>query len=250
MAKTMGFGRSDDKRATQGTRSVFANESSLPKLEDYELELYPWFQGAITYSERYGSLVQNARFWRTGCLLLVVAVVALTFGIVAIAGQAKVVPYVVQVDEHGYAIAVKPAEQVSPVDERVVISQVARWVRAQRSVLGDLGAQRELVEDVVFKMLAPNTPANQKTREYFTQNDPYVVSSKRVDVEITRVQPMKSASHVTVDWVERTRDGNVTESVTRYSALIAVSVAPVRALDDVIANPLGVFVTDYSISQL
>lgn len=239
-------------RAAQGLRKehqTFAKEGDLPKLEPWQREMVPWLHGAIEYSERYGSLAQEARRWRLAALAALVVSVALTFGLVSLARSSKVAPYIVQVDQHGFAVAIKPAESVAPADERVIIAQVARWVRAQRTVLGERGAQAELVDEV-FAMLAPGTAAAQKTLEYFKEHDPYQVSERRVDVAVTRVQPMRSATHVTVEWSERVRQGTMTESVTRYSALVAVSVSPVRALKDVLANPLGVFVTDYSISQL
>lgn len=235
--------------ATRKEHQAFAKEGDLPKLEPWQREMVPWLHGAIEYSERYGSLAQEARRWRLAALCALAAMVVLACGLVAIARTAKVAPYVVQVDEHGFAVAIKPAEAVAPTDERVIIAQVARWVRAQRTVLGERGAQSELVDEV-FAMLAPGTAAAQKTLEYFKEHDPYQVSERRVDVAVTRVQPMRSATHVTVEWTERVRQGPVTESLLRYSALVAVSVSPVRALKDVLANPLGVFVTDYSISQL
>jgi len=229
---------------------LFAKTKRLPKLEPWQKELVPWLFGAVEYSERYGSMAKSERrAWR----------VALVCGVLAIgfAGawahnitSGRYIPYVVEIDKQRVAVAVGAAEKAGNADERVVIAYVGRWVRALRTVLADRAAQETLVQDV-FAMVSPKTIASRKVQEYYTAHNPYAGGERRVEVVITRVAPMKSATQLTVEWTERSWDssrGMATEA--QYSAFVAVAVSPTRTLDEVVANPLGVYVTDFSVSQI
>ena len=61
------------------------------------------------WMERYGSYIAQARTWRLMAFASMAAVCALTIGIVVIAGQSKVRPFVVVVDKLGAAVAVRSA---------------------------------------------------------------------------------------------------------------------------------------------
>jgi type IV secretion system protein VirB5 len=233
--------------ARRAEHQAFAKDKSLPELPPYLKELAPWLTGAVEYAERYGSLAQEARRWRLGFFAVSIALIVAVVALVAIATTAKVVPYVVQVDEHGYAVAIKPAEKAGGADERVVIASVARWVRAMRSVVGDRVAQQQLMDET-FSMLPPKAASNQRTREFFEAHDPYR-TDERVDVEVHRVAPMSERT-LTVEWSERKRSRSGAAEYARFSAVVTISISPTRTLRDVMSNPLGVFVTDYSISQL
>ena len=76
-----------------------------------------WPLGA-EWNERYGSYIAQAHAWRlTALASLAVAFVAVT-GVVWIGAQNRVVPYVVQTDKLGDALAISRADIAAPADPR------------------------------------------------------------------------------------------------------------------------------------
>ena len=92
-----------------------------------------------------------------GILSLLIALAGVG-GIIHIGSQSKFVPYVVQVDKLGQAVAVAPAERAAPADARVNEASVASFVADARLVTPDVALQRKAVFRV-YAMLAPNDPA-------------------------------------------------------------------------------------------
>src|ERR1700757_614088 len=74
------------------------------------------------WNERYGSYIAQAHAWRlTALAALGVAFVAVG-GVVWIGAQNHVVPYVVQTDRLGDALAISRADIASPSDPRLIRS--------------------------------------------------------------------------------------------------------------------------------
>ena len=76
----------------------------------------------------FRNMKKTADAWRLIAFGLLAANIALAAGFAAVASQNRVVPYIVQVDEHGYEIAVKPAEVLPQIDERIIIARVGTFV--------------------------------------------------------------------------------------------------------------------------
>ena len=94
------------------------------------------------WNERYGSYIAQAHAWRlTALASLGVAFVAVV-GIAWIGAQSRIVPYVVQTDKLGDAIAVSRADVSAPADPRLIRAQLARWMDDVRSVYVDVAAEK------------------------------------------------------------------------------------------------------------
>ena len=92
------------------------------------------------WNERYGSYIAQARTWRlTAFLSLGIAAVAVV-GVVWIGAQNHVVPYVVQTDKLGDALAIQRADVAAPIDSRLIRSQLSKWINDVRSVYTDVSA--------------------------------------------------------------------------------------------------------------
>ena len=98
------------------------------KSEEREIQgSAPFLMGRTEAAERYGYLSQNAAQWRRISLLLLVCCVVCVFAVIHTANRITVVPYIVQVDRHGYQIAVEPVAP-SDVDSRLIVSNVGRYI--------------------------------------------------------------------------------------------------------------------------
>src|SRR5438094_9715232 len=84
-------------------------------------ESNPYVEARREWNDRYLDLARERRLWQiiAGAQLIVLLIVVT--GFVWLSLQHKVVPYVVEVDSLGAALAVKPADNgTHPADERVV----------------------------------------------------------------------------------------------------------------------------------
>ncbi len=132
----------------------------------------PYLDARREWNERYGSYIQSARRWRTLAFIsLAIAGVAVA-GVVYLASQNKLVPYVVEVNHDGNALQVYHAEKMQPIDRRVVRAQLSQFVQDVRSVSSDFAVQRQSVHRA-FAHLSPDMPAYTAVNDWFRKNVPF-----------------------------------------------------------------------------
>src|SRR5438034_8616425 len=90
----------------------------------------PYVEARREWNDRYLELVRERRWWQAAAGSGLVLSLILAGGLVWLSSQHKTVPYVVEVDSLGAALAIKPAENAGhAVDERVVRYQLAAFLR-------------------------------------------------------------------------------------------------------------------------
>jgi type IV secretion system protein VirB5 len=178
------------------------------KREGTDQSLNPYLAARQEWNERYGSSIARAHAWRlTAILALIIAALA-TGGLVLIASQSQIVPYVVKVDRLGTAIAVDRADRAERPDEAVIVAQLARWVTAVRSVYADAAAQRTLVKEG-YAMINRRGDAFGALNDHMRAHDPFErAKTETVAVEVESVLPISGDSW-RLEWREevRGRDG-------------------------------------------
>lgn len=209
-----------------------------------------YLAGRREWNERYGSYIARERWWRlTAISALGVAAMAVG-GIVWQAGQSRIVPYVVQTDKLGDAVAVHRADLATPADARLIRAQLARWIVDTRSVYTDAAAERSLVMEA-FAMVNGQGTAAPQLKDWFARNDPFT-RARDVDVEIAveSVQPI-SGNTWRVEWREDTtsRTAGGRNTAQEWQATVTVSVNPPTSEAAIIANPIGLFIDTYFWSQ-
>jgi len=104
-------------------------------------DLNPYVEARREWNDRYLDLVRARRWWQVAAVSELALVATLGGGLVALSLQHKTVPYVVEVDALGAAVAVKPADVAGrPTDERIVRYQLAAFIRGARAVMTDRAA--------------------------------------------------------------------------------------------------------------
>ncbi|MDD2767960.1 MAG: VirB8/TrbF family protein [Methylococcus sp.] len=216
----------------------------------------PYLAARRSWNDHVGQVVASRQAWQVVGLLSLLIALASVGGIIHIGSQSKFVPYVVEVDKLGQAVAVAPAEQASPVDARVMHAAVASFIGDARLVTPDVALQRKAVYRV-YAMLAINDPATAKMNQWLNGTEdasPFKRSAKEsVSVEIVSVIP-QSPETWQVDWVETVHDrqGNVKNPPSRMRALVTayvVAQTPQITEDQIRNNPLGIYMRDYSWSK-
>jgi hypothetical protein len=101
-------------------------------------------------------------------------------GITYVGSQSKYVPYVIEVNGLGEAVAVGRAQLAAPADPRVVRASLASFIASARLVTPDVSVQR----DAIFRvngMLQTKDPATAQMNQWFNgskDSSPLVRSAK------------------------------------------------------------------------
>jgi type IV secretion system protein VirB5 len=216
-----------------------------PKQDKVDQGLSPYLAARQEWNERYGSYIARAHAWRlTAILALIIAALA-TGGLVLIASQAQVVPYVVKVDRLGTAIAVDRADRAERPDEAVIVAQLARWVAAVRSVYADAAAQRALVKEG-YAMINRRGNAFGALNDHMRAHDPFErAKTETVAVEVESVLPISGDSW-RLEWREevRGRDGARLSS-SQHQATVTISFNPPRDEATLRINPSGLYINSF-----
>lgn len=216
----------------------------------------PYLNARRRWNDHVGAIVASRQAWQVLGLLSLLIALAAVGGLIHIGSQSKFVPYVVQVDQLGQALAVAPAQRAAPADPRVVHAQVAAFIADLRLVTPDAALQRKAIFRL-YAMLAPDDAATAKANEWLNaspDSNPFRRATREmVSTEILSVLPQTEVTWQ-VDWLETTRDrqGVLQGAPVRMRALVTVySVPPTARTTEAQLrnNPLGIFVRDFSWSR-
>lgn len=182
--------------------------------------------------------------WKIAALAELAIIAGLLIAYVQMASASRVVPYVVEVDRLGQAVAFGPAEPLRRTDQRVTVRDLTTLIRNLRSVTPDPALQVRMIEDAYAFM---NPSAATFLNEYFAdpRNDPRLLGQERTrDVEVTSVLPIPNSSSWKVQWTETERPhlGSFAER-SAWEAYLTVDHVPPRDAETIQANPLGLYVT-------
>jgi len=203
----------------------------------------PYVEARQEWNDRYLDLVRARRWWQLAAVAELVVVGLLSAGLVALSLQHKTVPYVVEVDALGAAIAVKPAEAGGrPTDERIVRYQLAAFVRGARGVMTDRVAMKRGLDQVYAYARGP---ARTFLDDYYRANNPFeIAKTYTVSPAVTSLLQVSERSWQ-VRWSEEQRglDGTLL-GTSNWEALLSVETVPPTTADAIQVNPFGLYVTE------
>jgi type IV secretory pathway TrbF-like protein len=211
----------------------------------------PYIAARREWNERYGEYIARERAWRSIAILCGVISVLAVVGIVWMGVQNKLVPYVVEVDKLGSAVAVQRADSAALPDSRIIRSQLARWITDLRTVYVDAAAERTAITDA-YAMINQGGAAFGMLNDYMRQEEhqPFLrAQSETASVEVQSVLPLTSDTW-RVEWVETVRDLTGHEKIrTPWSATISVLVHPPTDERAILRNPTGLYVQTLNWAQ-
>ena len=197
------------------------------------------------WNERYGSYIAQAHAWRlTALASLGVAFVAVA-GVVWIGAQNRVIPYVVQTNRLGDALAISRADIAAPADPRLIRAGLARWIADVRTVYLDVAAERTVVNEA-YAMVNRNAVAVQQLNAWFSKNNPFMrAQTEMVGASVESVLPI-SGHTWRVEWREdkRARDGTPAPP-EHWQATITISVNPPTNDATILVNPVGLYIDSF-----
>lgn len=216
----------------------------------------PYLSARRTWNDHTLGVAASRKMWQIfGILSLLIALGGIG-GMIHIGSQSKFVPYVIEVDKLGQAVAVARADKGTTVDQRIIRASIAAFVSDARTVTPDTALQRKAVF-AVYALLASSDSATQKMNDWLNgseESSPFKrAETEMVNVEIGTVLPQTPETWQ-VDWIETTRDrqGIVKGLPTHMRALVTVYIVeptPSTTEEQLHKNPIGLYVRDFSWSK-
>jgi len=211
----------------------------------------PFIAGMEEYMERYGNLTRIASTWRRISFILALVCVGCVIWVITTASNVKSIPYIVEVDRHGYEIAIKPVKP-SGVDDRLIISRLGRFIANIRTVLNDDTAQVIYI-DFVYKSVAANSAASRKVMDYYQQNNPLHISVSEkatVIVKLKSILPLGDSGKTwRAEWEEEKISKENLISSKSFTGIFEIKLVPPTKMQEILDNPLGLFISDFNITE-
>jgi type IV secretion system protein VirB5 len=205
----------------------------------------PYLCARREWNERYGDYIARARNWRWAAFGALAVSLVLGVGVAWQAAQSKVVPYVVEVDKLGDAVAVTRADRAAPTDTRIVKAQLAAWIVDVRSVSSDPLAQKSALARSYALTAATATIF---LNDYYRQHSPFG-QPRTVAVSVDAVLPISKQTYQ-IQWSEDARDLQGRDlATTHWIASVTVAFDPPTDERGILSNPLGLYITGISWTQ-
>jgi len=209
----------------------------------------PFAAGRTEAAERYCHLSRNAAQWRRISFVMLLCCAACVFAVIYTANKVTVVPYIVQVDQHGYQIAVEPVKP-SKVDHRLIVSTVARYVWSLKTVFTDQEAQLYLL-NFVYNSTPATTAAEIKYQDYYRKNNPMDAAATRTTVHtiVNSVLPLSEKTWQ-AEWTEDAFQDGRKLWTKHYRGIFETAINTPKTMDEIFVNPLGIYITDFNFSEI
>jgi type IV secretory pathway TrbF-like protein len=211
----------------------------------------PYLAARREFTSVFADQARARRNWQLCAFALLVLLAVVLAAYLRLSSQARITPYVVEVDRLGQAVAFGPAEPLRKTDARVVVFQLALLIRNLRTVSGDFAAQKDFLVAAYAYVAGA---ARSTLDEYFTNplHDPRVLGrSVTRSVQVISVLQLPGSSTWKVAWreIEKPRFAGAART-TAWEAYLEVKRSPPRTTETLLANPLGLYVTEINWTQV
>src|SRR5277367_4961216 len=213
----------------------------------------PYIKARKEYDEITHNINASKQNWQRIAFVLGGALIISIASNIFTIKKAHVVPYIVEVDNLGRAMAMSEAKEMPLNDERITKAFVCQYIDMARSVISDPEALRNnltLVYQDSIKSLQSNF-----LDPFYKDNNPFDYAQNKGTRHIEFLVFLKEAENTySVEWreIERNYDNQILDEA-HYKALVSVIQVP-HANEDQYRedplNPFGLYVTSLSWSKL
>lgn len=214
-----------------------------------ELPETPYLAARREWNERYGDYIKAANNWRLAALGSIGVAACAVIGLVAVSLQSKVVPYAVELNGHQEVVRVQRADLLAAPNANQLRASLRNWIIGARTVYGDRLAMKNQL-DQTYAMTLPDSRAFVELAAYHRDNNPYQRATQlTVGVDVKVVVPVSDTSWQ-IEWTETTRNasGKVIKAED-WQGTFTVSISPPTDATQIMMNPLGVYVRQFSWTQ-
>ncbi|QCE35337.1 conjugal transfer protein TrbF [Acetobacteraceae bacterium] len=234
----------------QNLKNLFGSQKSKQEIPKTKVKILDRPQN---YRDILGSLVSQKLNWQLFAMGSWLVSFIAVGGMVYVATQVKIVPYLVEVPTNHIPVALGTISTPSPVNDAIIEATLAQWIEDIRTVSPDKTLERSITKRL-YSHLLTGTPAHTKIQEIFASDlRPEIRGLNTiVDINITSVLK-ESPSTWQIDWTEivRARNGQIKQQF-KMKALITVEIIPPVSSgneENLLLNPLGIFIPSFSWSR-
>lgn len=199
----------------------------------------PYQRAGQVWDERIGSARAQARNWRLMSFASAGLAAILAAGLIWQSNQARVTPYVVQVDKFGAVQAVGPAIQDYVPTDAEIAWYLARFISDVRSLSSDAVVVRH-------NWLEAYDYATDHGAVFLNQfaqaNDPFKsIGQRTVSVQVTSVVRVSNESFQ-VKWIEQVFEHDTLARTEHWTAILSIVTKQPATAETLKKNPLGLYV--------
>lgn len=207
----------------------------------------PYLAGQQEMRDRNWQLVQSLSHWRMISIGCIVATVVSSAGLAYVSSQQKVIPFLVEHNEHAEPVRIIRLDTPNSPSANHIRAALRTWLIGARSVIGDMDAMKDML-DQTYIMMLPASDGYRELHEWHKENNPYqLIDDHRVAVTVNSVL-LLGGDTWQVEWTEKKR-GQKENSETQWQARVTVKIVPPSTEEQVMKNPGGIFVKDFSWSR-
>lgn len=228
--------------------SVKELNQPTPSYKPLEEPVNPYLRAREEWDNRIGTARVQAFNWRLIALMSLGLCIILTFGLIYQSSKSSVTPYVVQVDRNGTAQAIGPAKEGTYIPRekeiKYFLSQIV--LKARTIPMDPVVAKQNWVS--VYAYL--HSAAAYKMNEIIKRENPIAkIGHETLQAEINVIVPMSKDTYQ-IRWKEEvyTKEGTLKDTY-RMTGLFTIEFVPPRSEKELLANPLGLYIKDFSWSK-
>ncbi len=213
----------------------------------------PYIKARKEYDEITHNINASKQNWQRMAFVLGAALVVSIASNIFTIKKAHIVPYVVQVDNLGRALAVSEAKEMPLNDERIIKAFAYQYIDMARTIISDPEALRQNLTRVYQDSI--KSVQSNFLDGYYKENNPFDYAQNKGTRHIEFLVFLKEAENTySIEWreIERNYDNQVLGEA-HYKALISVIQIPYSNEDQYRENPFnpfGLYVTSISWSKL
>lgn len=199
----------------------------------------PYQKAAQVWDDRIGSARVQARNWRLMAFGSLILSGGFASALVLQSARGTVVPWVVQVDNHGQAQTVAPAvADYRPTDPQIAW-HLGRFIEQVRAIPADaIIVRQNWLRAYEWTTDRGATALN----DYARANDPFTrVGRQQIAVDVSSVI-RASPDSFRVAWTERHYENGQFARTERWTAILTIVIQTPRDAERLRANPLGIYV--------
>jgi len=228
------------------------NEATSTKwAQDPPLPETPYQRAEAVWNDRLGTAAKQAASWRLAAFIALLIAFISVCGMIYLGQLPKTEVELVQIDKLGKAVYTGQAGESMAVwkpTEKQIEFHVRRFIRLTRSISSDMIVVRENWK-MAYNYIADEA-INQLNTEARTQTPVDRMEKERVNVAIEDTLRLSDDTWQ-VDWREQLwSPKGVPMGTQHWRGTFRIALRTPQSKDDLVKNPLGMFVTHYAWSQV
>lgn len=224
-------------------KNPFKKEVANYKSEEV---MTPYQQAQQEWDTRIGTARVQAKGWRVIAFFTLLLAILLSAVLTFVITSRKDRIYIAEVTKDGKVVNVSPLMvhyQPNEAQKEYFVCQFIELIR--NLTLDPVGVKQDWLKAYNFL----SNRGAERLNAYFKQTNPIALLGKKtITVQISDVNPISPAT-LHVDWVETIVNNNGQEEGKKgYSGVFTVALKQPKTREEILRNPLGIYIIDFNIS--